>query len=98
MNRRPVRQILYVVAAAVVIIIGLAVWTLTASYSADVAGHTVSCDPAPAGAEQACKDVRDERRRSSMLIGAGVATVAAAVSTWPSRRLTDEKLNPDLDD
>lgn len=96
MNRRPVRQILYVVAAAVVVIVGLAVWTLTASYSVNVEGQTVSCDPAPVDVEQLCKDARDDRRRSALLIGAGVATVAAAVSTWPSRRLTDQELNPDL--
>lgn len=96
MNRRPVRQILYVVAATVVVIIGLAVWTITGSYSAEVDGRTVSCDPAPEGAEEACRDARDERRRKSLLIGAGVATLAAAVSTWPSRRLTSEELNPDL--
>ncbi len=97
MNRRPVRQILFVVGATVVIIVGLAVWTLTASYSVNVEGRTVSCDPAPDGAEQACRDARNDRRRSAALIGAGVATMAAAVSTWPSRRLTDEKLNPDLE-
>ena len=97
MNRRSVRQILYVVGAAVLVILGLAVWTLTASYSVNLEGRTVSCDPAPHGAEQACRDARNDRRRSAALIGAGVATVAAAASTWPSRRLTDEKLNPDLE-
>lgn len=30
------------------------------------------------------------RRETALLVGAGVATAAAAISTWPSRRLVDE--------
>lgn len=96
MKRRPVRQIIAVVAVAVVVMVGLAVWTFAAGYDAEVDGRTVTCDPAPPEASRACHDARDERRRSALLIGAGVATLAAAVSTWPSRRLTAEELNPDL--
>ncbi len=44
--------------------------------------------------ERACDDARDDRRTTALLVGAAVATAAAAISTVPSRRLTGEKLGP----
>ena len=81
---------------------GLALWASSGGgYEADAGGSTpLSCDAvvdwtrdatgraAAATFEAQCAEAKEARRRKASLIGAGVLVVAAAVSTWPSRRLT----------
>ena len=103
---RSARRIVAAVAVAVVVLAGLAGWVLVTPYSVEVGGASISCD-AGTGRDsvmadrqdephfgRACDDARDRRRTTALLIGAGVATAAAAVSTLPSRRLTGDKLGP----
>ncbi len=99
---RPVRRILVAVGLAVAVLVGLAWWGLAAPVHATVGGRSVSCDAvddgtagaASAEVRDACDEAESDRRTTALLVGAGVATVAAAVSTWPSRRLTGEELGP----
>ncbi len=105
---RSARQIVAVVAVSVVALLALAGWVLAVGY--DVAPEpgagAVSCDAdvrwtddatgraAERWFERTCDDARDDRRNTALLLGVGVATLACAVSTVPSRRLTGEKLGP----
>ena len=41
-----------------------------------------------------CAEAEDDRRNSALIAGGVAVTVAFAVSTWPSRRLTGEALGP----
>ncbi len=108
-SRRSVTFILAVVAAAVVVIVGLAAWVIAVPYdvSAPLAGGVeVDCDtlPGPTGdaeladwkeaGERAEDDARADRRNTALVVGVGAFVVATAVSTWPSRRLTGERLGP----
>jgi hypothetical protein len=109
-SRRSVSFILAVVGAAVVVIGALALWVLVVPYHEAVpldGGPVVDCsiDPAPPETveamrewERACDeaeaDTRDGRRRTAFVVGVGAFVVATAVSTWPSRRLTGDRLGP----
>lgn len=108
-SRRSVTFILAVVAAAVAVMIGLAAWVIAVPYdvSAPLAGGAaLECDTRPgatgdaelAAWEEACEraedDARADRRNTALVIGVGAFVVATAVSTWPSRRLTGERLGP----
>jgi hypothetical protein len=54
-----------------------------------LAAHNAAC----AAAEAEMADSEAGRRRVASIAGAVVVTVAFAVSTWPSRRLTGESLD-----
>lgn len=95
------------VGLAVVVPVGLAWWVLRVPYEADVGGRSVDCgvtaivdDPAwdPVAFDRACDDAREDRRTIALVVGAAVATAAAAASTIPSRRLTGEALGPEPPD
>lgn len=106
---RSAKRIVATVAVAVVALVGLAVWVLAVPYRIDVgpAGR-IECgketvDDATAvvtsGREvglidRRCDQAKDDRRNLALLLGAGVAIAACAVSTVPSRRLTGDKLGP----
>lgn len=108
-TRRPVKVILAVVAATAVVLVGLAVWVSLGSDtpSARLGSAEVPCDstvdfdePAPDvdawfEACQGAKSERTSRRDTAAVIGAVAVVVAWAFSTWPSRRLTGERLGPD---
>lgn len=106
-SNRSVRRIVAIVAAATLVLVGLALWVLVAPYRTEAAGLSLDCDVEiswtddAAGREAAetfdrtCADARSDRRRTALLIGAAVGTVAAAASTIPSRRLTGERLGPE---
>lgn len=97
-SRRSVTFIVGVVVASLVAIAALALWAVALPVDAEVVatdGTTISCDEASSEAcEVAEEEARDDRRKTAILIGAGVFVVATAVSTWPSRRLTGERLGP----
>ncbi len=78
----------------------LALWVLAVPYDVDVAGPggaVVSCD-APTVPVDDCEaaeaDAREDRRTTALVVGVGAFVVATAVSTWPSRRLTGDRLGP----
>src|SRR5699024_3486244 len=99
-SRRSVRFILTVVAASVVLLLGLTAWVTLVPYDATVeAGEgEISCDAtddrsvaeAEADIRRRCESAEDElrsqRRTTAVTIGTVVVVVALAVSTWPSRR------------
>ncbi|MBX3285689.1 MAG: hypothetical protein KF703_10125 [Actinobacteria bacterium] len=98
------RRILIVVSVAVLVLLGLAWWVVQVPYSAEVGPRSLECRPHmifddpnwdPEAFDRACDDARSDRRTTALLIGAGVATAAAAASTIPSRRLTGEALGPE---
>ncbi|QXC62557.1 hypothetical protein KSP35_07105 [Aquihabitans sp. G128] len=106
---RSAKRIVAAVAVAVVALVALAVWVLAVPYRVEVApAGRIECgketvDDAMAvlasGREvglvdRRCNAARDDRRNVALLLGAGVAIAACAVSTVPSRRLTGEKLGP----
>ncbi|MCB0978652.1 MAG: hypothetical protein KDB02_14465 [Acidimicrobiales bacterium] len=107
-SRRSVSFILAVVAAAVAAMVGLALWVLVVPYNvtAPIAGGRLeSCENVPDAPPEAvrsfakaCDEAKDrartDRRNTALLLGAGAFVVATAVSTWPSRRLTGERLGP----
>lgn len=106
-NGRPSRsaaRIVVAVAVAVMVLAGLAWWVLVMPYNGTgdrrCGGHTPSTGTVEAGRvaevsfERSCRDARSERRQIALLVGAGVAITACAVSTVPSRRLTGERLGP----
>lgn len=106
-SRRSVSFILAVVGAAVAVIILLALWVLVVPYTAEVSISGVGstrCDDVdrdggiPSALVEACDqhiaEARDERRTTAFVVGVGAFVVAAAVSTWPSRRLTGDRLGP----
>lgn len=105
-SRRSVRFIVTVVAVGAAVLVVLALWVQSVGYAVEVDGRTRSCrtdqswtaisasEHTHRAIEQACADAKDRRRNQALLIGAGVFTVACAVSTWPSRRLTGERLGP----
>lgn len=111
-TRRPVKVILAVVGATVVLLGGLAVWVSLGSDtpSARLGSAELSCDatvdfdePAPDVDAwfEACQDAKSERtsrRDTAAVIGAVAVVVAWAFSTWPSRRLTGDRLGPDPDE
>lgn len=92
------------VALAVVVLLGLAWWVLQVPYEVSFAGETVDCEVTEGSrlvsveVGAACGDARSDRRTTALLIGAAVATAAAAASTIPSRRLTGEALGPESPD
>lgn len=101
---RSARRILATVALATLLLAGLAWWVLVLPYRTTAAGLALDCDakvewtPDQVGRREAarfertCEDARRTRRTTALLVGAGVATAAAAVSTVPSRRLTRARL------
>ncbi len=118
---RSAKRIVVAVAAAAVVLAGLAWWVLAVPYhGTSVANHKVQVDcdapghglvglaadgqislvsaeartEARAQFDRECDQARDDRRTTALLLGAGVAIAACAVSTVPSRRLTGEKLGP----
>lgn len=105
-QRRSVRWIITTVLVSVILIAGLGIWVAAGSYVVKVEGQTIDCDAlitwgrGPAAEakntafEKACDHQRDKRRTTALLLGVAIATVAAAVSTVPSRRLTGEALGP----
>lgn len=104
---RSVRRIVGIVVAATLVLVGLALWVLVTPYRTEAAGLSLDCDVDISWTEDAagreaeetfdrtCADDRRDRRRTALLIGAAVGTVAAAASTIPSRRLTGEHLGPE---
>lgn len=108
-TRRPVRRIVGAVVLSVVIVVGLAAWVFLVPYESSVDegdGGKLSCSSdvfwelGPSGQEKraefdrSCDEAESSRRTVALVAGAAVATLAAAVSTWPSRRLTGEELGP----
>lgn len=105
-QRRSVRWIVTTVLVSVILIAGLGLWVATSSTEVKINGRPIDCDAlvtwgtgpaADAKAttfERSCDHQRDKRRTTALLFGVGIATVAAAVSTVPSRRLTGEALGP----
>lgn len=108
-SRRSVSFIVAVVVACVVAIGALALWVVAVPYDveAPLAGADLACDTvldagvgeaAIAAWEAACgraeDDARADRRNTAFVLGVGAFVVATAVSTWPSRRLTGERLGP----
>lgn len=104
-SRRSVSFILAVVGAAVAVMIALAAWVVLVPYDVEVAAgeeHPVRCDDlaedAPSALATECDrledEARDERRTTALVIGVGAFVVATAVSTWPSHRLTGDRLGP----
>lgn len=107
-SRRSVSFILTVVAVAVVVMVGMVLWVLVVPYDvmAPIAeGRSQSCETmldAPPEVvrsfAEACDEAEDQartdRRNIALLLGVGAFVVATAVSTWPSRRLTGERLGP----
>lgn len=90
-----------------VALVGIAVWVLAVPVEVDHAmwndgGDSFRCstlDSADvsgmrAELETLCEDAESQRRTTGLIAGAVVVTVAFAVSTWPSRRLTGEALGP----
>lgn len=99
-SRRSVSFIVSVVALAVVVIGALALWVTVVPYDVEVSGpggEVVPCDASTAPTDPcdaAEADAREDRRTTALLIGVGAFVVATAVSTWPSRRLTGDRLGP----
>lgn len=107
-SRRSVTFIVSVVAAAVAVMVALALWVLVVPYEVAAplgqrpavdCATTVDADPIEVTAwEAACDraedDARTDRRNTAFVLGVGAFVVATAVSTWPSRRLTGERLGP----
>lgn len=108
-SRRSVGFIVSVVVASVLVLIGLTIWVTAMPYDdrAPLGGAIAECDAiveSDSDAEsvrewrRACETVEDEarstRRTQAIVIGATVVVIAMAVSTWPSRRLTGERLGP----
>lgn len=107
-SRRSVRFILVVVGVCIAVGIGLAFWVGSVGYDVSVPlgnGPSVACSSkveaegiAATVWREACHDAVDEarsrRRNQAALLGVGAFVVATAVSTWPSRRLTGERLGP----
>ncbi|MEO6629719.1 MAG: hypothetical protein ABIP03_14260 [Aquihabitans sp.] len=105
-SSRSARRIVVAVVISVLTIAGLTAWVLLVPYQDTVVGPPLRCDAtvdwvdSPAGLaqekvfEKQCDKKRSSRRTTALLIGAGVATAACAVSTWPSKRLTGEALGP----
>lgn len=105
---RSAKRIVAVVVAAAVVLAGLAVWVLAVPYpnEVQVGDVSLSCDgiveytndaagrAAQREFEESCRQPEEDRRNLALLIGAGVAIAACAVSTIPSRRLSGEKLGP----
>lgn len=101
------QRIVVTVAVAVVALVGLAAWFVAGEAEVEVLGQQVGCDaivdwsPDDDGRalredfEQRCEAAGDARRDRALVIGLIVAVAAAAVSTWPSRRLTGEALGPE---
>ncbi len=101
---RAASQIVVTVLVALVVLVALAWWVLGAPYRTTVAGTSHDCDAqiewtsdvagrrSEATWQERCDDARSDRRRTALLLGAGVGTVAAAISTLPSRRLTRARL------
>lgn len=95
------------VVVASLVLLGLGLWVLVVPYRTEAAGLSLDCDvditwtndAAGRNAEETfdrtCDEAHSDRRRTALLIGAGVATAAAAASTIPSRRLTGERLGPE---
>ena len=107
-RRRSVRWIVTTVVVSALLILGLGAWVATSSYAVTVDGRSIGCDAlitwgtgptaAAKGAafHEACDHQRDKRRTTALLFAVGIATVACAVSTVPSRRLTQESVDPDV--
>ena len=89
---------------AIVVLLGLAGWVSEARYDSGVlqpgdmsydcsSKFDIPLDAAGrkflADFDRACDEARQDRRRTALVWGAGIIVLAAAVSTWPSRRLTD---------
>jgi len=58
-----------------------------ATTGAEVTAWEAACD-------RATDDARASRRGTAVLLGAAAFVIATAVSTWPSRRLTGDRLGP----
>jgi hypothetical protein len=108
-SRRSVSFIVAVVVACVVAIGALALWVAAVPYDveAPLAGTPVACDATldagvgpseiaawDAACDRAEDEARTDRRNTALVLGVGAFVVATAVSTWPSRRLTGERLGP----
>lgn len=104
---RGAKRILVVTAVSVVALIGIAVWVLVVPVQVDHdewrnGGRAFQChqlDTAEISAiradlEELCEEAESQRRTTGLVAGAVVVTVAFAVTTWPSRRLTGEALGP----
>lgn len=92
---RSAKRIVAAVAVAVMVLAGLAWWVLAASYSVADGPESIDCEQvATAALQRDCGQAKDDRRTTALLLGAGVAIAACAVSTVPSKRLTGEKLGP----
>lgn len=95
------------VAAAIVVLIGLAGWVFLVPVTIDHDGFrnggssTIECGTRDSieisgirdEVDQRCVDAETERRNTALVLGAVVVTLIFAVSTWPSRRLTGESLD-----
>lgn len=92
---------------AVVALCFIAVWVLWVPVTVDHSGwhnggrdfdcdqlETAEISDIRAELEERCDDAESTRRTTGLVTGAVVVTVAFAVSTWPSRRLTGEALGP----
>lgn len=88
-----------VVAAALLSWVALAIWVLAVPYNIEVDGSACSsgADRVSASSQRcdrAESNAKEQRRNQALLIGTGTFVLACAVSTWPSRRLTGDRLGP----
>jgi len=107
-RRRSVRWIVTTVVVSVLLIGALGAWVVAGSYAVTVDGRTIDCDalitwgngPTASAKDEAfhkaCDHQKDKRRTTALLFAVGIATVACAVSTVPSRRLTQASVDPDV--
>ncbi len=92
---RSAKRIVAAVAVAVVVLAGLAWWVLVVPYTVTDGSKTIDCEQvSTARFSHDCRQSKQGRRTTALLLGAGVAIAACAVSTVPSKRLTGEKLGP----
>lgn len=104
---RGARRILVAVALCGLVLAGLAVWVLLVPVRvshpewnggrSELGCHTLDSVDVfgfRAEAEALCDEAEEERRNAALIAGGVAVTVAFAVSTWPSRRLTGEALGP----